>query len=537
MKKRILLPSLTLVCVLGLTGCGVIKDRADRVVVAAENSQGTRQSTGRPGERDEEDEALRQIRQFLNLYTDHGTVSREGLANFIAKYKEKIAPFLEGMSLSAQELIDLLFKFDANHDLRLTPQELSDGLMKRIPILRWIPDNHASITREELDEQIAREYPNSGPSARKGLGEALMLSDSAWSEGNQDGRISRAEVSGAGLVIGVVAQTDFSQGFTIPPGAIGEGGGLDLNPVIGNLVRQKLDQQLFSRYPDPRAQSISEDDRRLEWMQLALKFFAIDKLVHHFGQRDGSIQAGKLPEAAAGKALSAWGIEQLPHWSSLRKIYGSGMMGGEADNAYSSLEAFNLITDLEYARKVRSMTRGQFSSKALNAHPNKRYLLDALTRLLPRTGAGLYLAEYQNGSPLAGAPRSEYWDDVSWQFDDSFRGGNEDKSLDEGEVAMMLAYAKLDENLFELFDTDHNSYLERPEGNKLFETFGLTDYRIIDAFYANVGLNSNAPGFWARLKVFFGGDRGWRRLSPFSFHVRIAQVLPRLLDKEEGDLP
>jgi hypothetical protein len=525
MKKRTLLPSLALICALGLTGCGVIKDRADRVVVATENSNGARQSAGRL---DDEDEALRQIRQFLDLYTDHGQVTREGLAHFIQKYKDKIAPFLAGMNLSAQELIDILFSLDANHDQHLTPQEISQGLMKRIPILRWIPDNQATIDRGELLEQIDREYPRSSMTAHKGLADALMLSDKSWAGGNEDGRLARTEASGAGLVIAVIAQTDFSRGFTLPPGVGGSdpSTGLNLDPVIGNLVRQKLDQQLFARYSDPRASALSEDDRRLEWMQLALKFFSVDHLVHVRGQ---------LPDAQAGSVLAAWGFPQPAHYAQLRKLYGGAMMGGEPDGVYSSIEAFNLLSDLEFARKARNMTQGNFSTQVPGAHPNRAYLLGALTRLVPRTGAKLFLEEDRQGKPMAGIPRAEYWDWINGQFDDPYRGGNGDGKLDDGETAMFLAYAKLNENLYELFDKNHDGWIERSEGNELFKTMGIIDYRIVDAFYADNGLYQNVPSFWTKLKSLARGDRGIRRLDAFGFHIRLIKVLPRIIDKDEGD--
>ena len=34
-------------------------------------------------------------------------------------------------------------------------------------------------------------------------------------------------------------------------------------------------------------------------------------------------------------------------------------------------------------------------------------------------------------------------------------------------------------------------------------------------------------------RLFFSGDHGWKWLRPYDFHVRITQVLPRLLAKEK----
>ena len=126
-------------------------------MVTATQSASAEQA-GRAGEsNDPESEEIRQIKEFLDLYTDHGNMTREGLANFFQKYKAQIEPFLAGVHMSSQDLIDLIFQFDANHDGQITPGEISDGLMKRIPILRWIPSNTAEIDRTELGQQIATE--------------------------------------------------------------------------------------------------------------------------------------------------------------------------------------------------------------------------------------------------------------------------------------------------------------------------------------------------------------------------------------------
>jgi hypothetical protein len=532
MKKPNLLPIL---CALMMTGCGVIKNRGDRTVVATENpamgrsGQAAGRTEGGPAG-DAEDEALRQIRQFLDLYTDHGALNRQGLANFISKYKDKIAPFLDGMHLTPEELIELLFKFDGDQDGKLTPQELADGLSKRIPILRWIPDNQASVARDELLRQISREYPRASATACRGLADALMRLDAPWAEGNGDGRLSRAEASGAGILIMLLSQTDFSHGVQLPPGSLDPGatGGLDLGAIGNRMIAQKMSQQLFARYADPRVEKLLPDDRRLEWIQLALELFVVDKLVHHWAAPESSPLRGCVPDAQAASALSAWGIRQEPHWSTLRKVYEHPVMGGMNDGSVCTLQAFNLLTDLEFARKARVMAQGQFTAKALKASPNHGYLLSGLAGLLPRTGNALF---FEDDEP--GAPRAYYWDWINRQFDDSFRGGNDDGSLDDGEVAMFIAYAKIEENLFELFDTDHDGYLSRPEGDRAFASFGLTDARIIDAFYANAFLSNPSPSDWQKFKCLISHCEAHARtpLTPYNFHMRMVQVLPRVLEQ------
>lgn len=545
MKKRILLNSLAAACVVITTGCGVVKSREDRVVTALQapgsEQAGSVSSAGGPGSEDEE---LRQIKQFLDLYTDHGAVTREGLANFLEKYKDKIAPFLAGLNLSSQDLVDMVFAFDANHDGRVTPQEIADGLKKRIPILRWIPDNTAEITRDELARQIALEYPKASAPGVAGLADTLMRFDQSWAGGNANGKVGRAELSTAGLIIGVLAQTDFSNGFTIPPGSIpplsgGQAGGcVDLTPVAAKLIQQKVDQQLLGRYAAHASSELSQDDQRLEWMQVVLKFVLSDLLVHHYGEANGP-HSGELSESTAQTAFSAWGIPQQPHWSQLRAIYDNPMMGGDGDGYYSSIETFNYLTDLEFAQKLLALTHGDFSAASLGANPAKHDLLARLLKLMPRTGEALFMDDLDPAAMAKWGLRKEYWDSFT-QFDDPFLGGDGNGTLDIGETAMGMVYAKLIENLYELFDTNHNTYLERSEGDHLFAVIGAQagitfNYRAIDAFYANIGLNTASPGLFARLRIFFSHGHTPTSLRPYDFQVRLVQILPRMLDKSEQD--
>jgi hypothetical protein len=543
MKPTLRLRNAALAALAGLafasSGCGVLKSRDDKMIVANQNPALQQGGTSGQGN-DPESEEIRQIKQFLDLYTDHGSLTREGLGNLFEKYKTQLAPFLAGTGMTQQQLIDLIFDFDANHDGRITPQELSDGLLKRIPILRWIPDNQTEITRAELDDQIAQEYPAASATARAGLAETLMRFDSAWAEGNANGKLSRWEASGAGIVIGVLAQTDFSHGFQIPPGVIPPvdadpqhpGNNLDITPLVGKMLQQKIDQQLFGRYSVHRSQELSQDDLRLEWMQLGLKFFLSDKLVHHFAPADSNGSTGKLPLETAGTALAAWGIPEPDHLGQLRKFYDNAMMGGDGDNAFNSIEAFNYLTDLEFAEKLRTATNGDFSAAALTANPARVSILGSLLKLFPRTGEALFMNDTDPNALKQWGVRQEYWDGFARDFDATEHGGDGDGALDDGEVAMGLLDAKVIENLYELFDANHDTYLVRAEGNKLFAALGIYDSRIIDAFYADVGLNAGGPTFWQKLRLFFSGDRGWHWLRPYDFHVRLVQLMPQLLDKE-----
>lgn len=540
MKKYNRLIPMTVACAVLATGCGVVKSREDRVVVASQNPAYQQAGSVRSiGSTDSEDDALKQIKQFLDLYTQNGAMTREGLTNFLEKYKAQIGPFLAGAHMSSQELVDLIFAFDADHDGQVTPQEISDGLMKRIPILRWIPDNATAISRDELLRQIQIEYPQASDMAQAGLCDVLMRFDESFAEGNGDGKVSRSELSGAGLIIGVIGQTDFSKGFTIPPGAIppvkpitGSTNTIDVTPLAAKLIQQKIDQQLFTRYSVQSSQALSQDDLRLEWMQLALRFFLIDKLVHHSAPTDGD-HAGQLAMDKALSALSGWGIPEPAHYSNLLAFYDTAALGGDGDGHISSLEAFNYLSDLEFARKLRVLLSSDFSARSLSANPAKIYILSTLKTLMPRTGQALFMNDLDPKQLAVWGVRTEYWDGFTRQFDNPVYGGNGDGKIDDGEAAMGLMHAKLVEDCFELYDTNHDTYLVRSEGNAMFAVFGITDSRVIDAIYGDVDLEYTSPNFWQKLHAYFAGDRGFKWLRPYDFEIRLVQLAPRLLNPED----
>jgi hypothetical protein len=125
-----------------------------------------------------------------------------------------------------------------------------------------------------------------------------------------------------------------------------------------------------------------------------------------------------------------------------------------------------------------------------------------------------------------------YWDAFKGNWDSPKRGGDSDGTIDDGEMAMALAYERIIENLYELYDTNHDSFLSRDEANPLFATLGITNSRIIDAFFANISLDDPDPSVWTRIRLFFTGDNGIDHLNPYDFQVRLVQILPRMLNGE-----
>jgi hypothetical protein len=232
-------------------------------------------------------------------------------------------------------------------------------------------------------------------------------------------------------------------------------------------------------------------------------------------------------------ALSAWGIPQPAHYSKLLGFYDNAVEGGDGDKHINSIEAFNYLTDLEFAQKLRSTLGGDFSARALTANPQRKYVLGTLMTLMPRTGESLFMDDLNASSVAVWGVRKEYWDGFTRQFDNPTYGGNGDGAVDDGEAAMGLFHAKLVEDVFELYDLNHDDNLVRSEGNAMFAQFGITDSRVIDAIYGDVDLDTTSPTFWQKLHAYFAGDRGFKWLRPYDMEIRLVQLAPRLLNPED----
>ncbi len=503
----------TMIC----AGCGQVKNRDDKVVVVHDAS--TTQLSAR-----ELGSNLDQIRQFIELYFGGHGVSRVGLGNLLEKYKDQLGKFLGGTKLTPNELIELLFKFDANKDDKLTPGEVADGLAKRIPILRWIPRNTSSIDRQQLAAQILREYPDASVNAREGLTRALMHFDDVWAEGNGDGTLSRQELATAGLILGMLQGTDFSIPIAMP------GNAPKSQALVTEQLHHKVNQQMFGRYSQLQYTKLPAADIQVEWMQLALNFYLTDRLTHHYNED------GKLSREQQAEALSNFGPSQLGRWELLRKLYGSPLMGGDADKerGLNTIESFSLLSDLNYASKLFTAAKGDLSAGGLARLPLKNSLLAHLMVLYPRTGQRLIMGELAAWKKDPWAIRSEYWDGLQI-YDTPRYGGNGDGKLDLGELAMALAVDRIVENLFALYDTDHSGSINKSEAAVLFKDVAPKhfDKRLVDAFFADLGLEEGKdPGFWSKLKAFFSGRTEIDELSPFEFYIRLVKVLPRLLHTE-----
>ena len=509
-----------LAAALSAAACGQIKDRPDHVITVQGDgsaASGDSSSSTLPDD-------LRKLQDLINLYTDKGSITKSGLANLINKYKDKIGGFLDGTGMTTDQIVEFLFQFDTNHDGNISTDEIVNALYKRIPILRWIPDNRAAIDATSLDADIAQEFPRASAIAREGLKGVLLRYDEKWAGGNGDGLLTRQELSVAGLLLGVLEQVDFSKGVPVPPGASD-----DQKLAIG-LVNQKLNEQIYGRYPVADSSLLAVDDAHLEWMQLALRFYLCDKLV--YSTSGDSLIAP--PDQAQALAQYGYGPADPNHWAAFRQLYSNPLMGGQA-GGWSTIVTFNVVTELDYAARIWLVANGDFSAQNISQIPGRDALLASLQTIYPSAGKGLFLADPQSKKKKKKDPagvRSDYWDNVK-DFDSAELGGNHDGKIDIGELALALGYARVIDGIYATYDTNHDGLMSKLEAAPLFKSFGIVDPRAIEVFYADIDVDGKGNSLWAALKIFFSGASKIDNLGPYEFHKRMIQILPHILNGEK----
>lgn len=490
---------------LNATGCGQARDRDEKIVyVDSSSAKSQNASTGLSND-------LLSLQQFIELYFEGDAISRDGMAHVLTKYRDKIIPFLKGMDITADELIDILFSFDKNKDGKLGVGELADEIARRVPILKWIGSNTATVTPDELLKAIKAEYPAASHGACLGLQNSLLRFDETWAGGNTDGLISRREISIAGLALAAVAQTDLSKPLSRPAGSSVE------EKLQLETLERLLNQQIFGRHSQVAYKELPEADLRLEWAQ----FYLQSELTSRLAQRYGA--GAELDTQGQVAALAAYGFPQRPHWAKLRTLYDNKMLGGDANGKLGFTETMLYLADFKYAAKIWTTAGGNFTSKNIGKLEGRRRLLWSLITTAPHSGAELFTLD-------------GYWDSLI-AFDTDELNGNRDGKLDQGELALALAFARLVDNIYALYDTNGDRVLSKPEAGRLFAAMGFDDKRVVDGFFADLGLDGHNPGLWKKLKAYFSGRTDIDRLPPFEFYKRMVKVLPRVLDDETPKPP
>lgn len=478
-------------------GCGQAKDRDERVV-HVENA-GVRSESQSSKLSDD----LHSLQQFIELYFEGDAISRDAMANLFNKYKDKLVPFLKGMNLSANELIDILFSFDRNGDGKLGVSELADEVARRIPILRWIKDNQTSVTPEELLLAIKAEYPKATLGACVGLQNSLLRFDEIWAGGNADGLISRREISHAGLSLAVIAQIDLKEPLKRPDNAPQE------EKLAFESLERMLGQQIYGRHTQFDYKQLADADLRLELASFYLQSDLIGRLVRAYGTQ------GEIHKKVQPRAIEAYGFARHGHWAYGRELFDHKMMGGDGNSTLGYTETLLYLSQLKYASKLSSITGGNFASKHVRSVDGHKRMLWSLVTIYPRTGQDLFT-------------RDGYWDSLV-AYDEKELGGNSDGKLDIGEVSVALSFAQITENLFAIYDTNSDRNLSKTEVSVLFNQLGLSDKRTLDLFFSDLALEDKEPGFFKKLKIFFTGVGGANILGPFEFYKRIVKVMPNVL--------
>jgi hypothetical protein len=494
--------------------CGQLKGRPDNLAVLQQGAApGVSGASGADSSGGTSTADVQQIKEFLDLYFPDGKLTKSGVNNLLTKYQDKILPLLEGMGISQQDLVNILFSFSTSGDGTLTAHDVADGLAQRIPILKWIPDNSSEIDAATLRAQVAAYYPTASAAATTSLAGALMRYDAPWAGGDGDGKISRQELTTAGLILALIGQTDFSHGVQIsaPDG----GSAADAQTLA--LVDQKMNEQLFPRYGVTSYKQLAPADVQVEFMTMSLRFALIDKLAHAYSD------AGLMTAAQTRGAMTAWYAPgAAPVVTDLLvRFYDGQLAGGDGDGFISSLEAFNLVTDLDFSYGVHTYLNGDYSWAHVSSFPGRNALLGDLIGLFPSAGQSLY---------TTGA----YWDGLK-SYDAANVGGTADGKVEPGEFAMSLSVARAIDVLYGKYATSKPGVLTKDEGRQLFANeLKITDKRIVDAFFADVGLNGKGSKFFLSLKAFFSGKLFKETLTPFEFHQRLLEYLPTLLSKPNG---
>ncbi len=494
-----------------VAGCGQVKERADKQIVAQENGSNASATPAAGSHMSEE--TIKKLAAFYDLYADKDGISQAGMTNVFEKYKDQFGKVLSGTALAPKDLVDMLFSFDRNHNGKLTVKEVESGMSERIPTLGWM-DADEELSAEELAPILARQYPETSVEAREGLAKVLLSFDRPYADGDGNGKLSRKELSMAGVLMGALHDMDFTAGVPCPDDADEE------TRLTFEILHNKLNMQMYGRYEWLNWHSLSKADLHLEWLQLSLKFYLVDKLTQSFHDD------GKVAFADVREAVMRAGIPLIDRTDKLKKFYDSVFQGGDGDGKLNTIELFNLLSDLEFAVQVRR--RQELTTDKL---VGKSYFFNVLMTVFPRTGNNLFLTGSRDNNLKGKHIRKEYWDKLM-TFDSLEQGGNANSSLDPGELAVAFGHAQLLERVFALYDKNHDGLLSRQEVEPLFKRAGIEDKEAVRIFFADIGLDGNSSHFGMGFKLFFSGKKNLEALSPYEFYLRMEEVLPKVFEKK-----
>ncbi len=512
--------------------CGKIKERDEPVVVVSETK------TEKPSE-DNIDELIKKAKEIFELYGgSEGSLSLQELENIAARIDPNIGS---------------IFKALWSHIIRdgkskKTLSELVGKAADKIPVIRWIPNKNQPISSEDLYSKLKSEYPDASEVALKGFLNVLVRFDETWAGGNKDGKFSRKEMALVALGLAALEQLDFTKNFSSEDEnteceECDEDFNVRSEKLYFKYLSQKMNKQIFLRYPMGDYRQLRPADYKIEWLQLGSRFLLADKLVQNYGGR-------YIPASKQAEIIRLNGFSQIAQredgWKSLRKIYDTPLMAGEDDGRWSTLETFNILTDLLYSAKLLLFFSNDLSSNKLIAAPGFLKRSAHLVTIFPKIGGNIFFEaplEAPKGRELDSTNepqitqnkilRKKFWEELICNFDDLKRGGNNDRRLDLGEFAYALSYVSLVEMLFIEFDKNpRDGFLHRKEAKNILDLFDLGDARVIDYFYtdlSNEDLKKAKHSSWKRLEIWLKGEKKKTKFSPFEFYDRLKDFLEDLL--------
>ncbi len=453
------------------------------------------------------DDGLNQLRSIFLLYAGRNGFTREQISNVIDKVREKYGHLITDDKLTPEQFINLLFEFDKNKNAHLTWEELLDGLKERSPVLKWLLEN-PSPTIANLKKLMRMQFPNASEVALDGAAQAMFLFDHDLIGGNNNGKLEGSEISIAGVIMTFLEKSQCFKGdvcIQVP---------MPDPTTLMPILKQKLNKQLYTRYPEPNFEKLSQEDFALETIQMGARFFAVDRLVNQIGG------AGIESEMDAARLMALGGISLPENWVTMRSFFDCKLLNGNNDEALSAVEAFHMLTETMFAAKVRIMFEGDFSYKSAKAHFSA--VLD-LKQMFPYVGHDLFFAVERVGTAIKPYHlRGEFWDEFM-DFDKPSMEGNGNEKLELGEVALQLAYVDVLNFIYIKYDSDKDVRVSRSEAKKIFKDLGADDAEgAVKVFFAGKLLSEDFKKTpWAVIKIGLHSVFGPRELMPDSFYRRM----------------
>ncbi|MBI2605882.1 MAG: EF-hand domain-containing protein [Deltaproteobacteria bacterium] len=452
------------------SGCGKVKVREEKVV------------TVRSAETTSVDQSFQDAAEVWKLYAQgDGGINRDGLGNLANALKRNLETALGISNLPVDAALDAAMQLNPMLAKGVTPRDIVESVHNNLPMLRWFA---TELTPEQLAVKLAEFFPESSETARRALLDALVKFDLAWAGGNQNGLLSNKELAFPILIMSALMKLDYSKGLPF------EIEGVVIEKLSKQQIEAKFEQQIYGRYPVASQHELSPTDRELETLRLSMRFYQMKRLLKTIGT-DGELYPSQYA-GAVGAATSVTVEGDDEALSSLARFYDHRLMGGNQDGSLSLLEAFQMTSDLEFARVYNALNPEGAPVKLAN-----------LPSIFPAVGREMF-----ESLPPVRAKKS--------------------KTVSGLERTAMIGKLRALELVFELYDVDQDGKISKSETRPILQKIGIDQPYAVEAFFADVGLESGG-GFWTGVRMKLKSAVTADALSPREFYVRMNKVFTRLL--------